>query len=91
MKQQKNFLVLFKNKYYVNEIERVKKGLNEQSCMFERLKEDFIKREDQLQKLEQEKVNEMNEILIAKYALRSCFHLEVYLRMFCVFLGRKVF
>lgn len=54
------------NRVYSIEIEQMKKYLNEQHCQFERLKDDFIKREEQLQTLEQEKVKEMNELLIAK-------------------------
>jgi hypothetical protein len=44
----------------------MKKYLNEQHFQFERLQEDFIKREEQLQVLEEEKVKEMNDLLIAK-------------------------
>ena len=56
------------NKYrnLKHEIEKMKKYLNEQHFQFERLQEDFIKREEQLQELEEEKVKEMNELLIAK-------------------------
>ena len=44
----------------------MKKYLNEQQLQFERLQEDFMKRKEQLQQLEEEKVKEMNDILIAK-------------------------
>jgi hypothetical protein len=60
------FFFFLQNKYLINETEKMKKYLNEQHFQFERLQEDFIKREEQLQQLEEEKVKEMNEILITK-------------------------
>lgn len=63
------FFVYFKNKTLTNDIEKMKKFLNEQQFQFERLQQDFIKREEQLQQLEEEKVKEMNELLIAKYVV----------------------
>jgi hypothetical protein len=41
--------------------------LNEQQLQFNRYKEEFGQREEQLQKLEEERVKEMDDLLITKY------------------------
>jgi hypothetical protein len=44
----------------------MQKSLNENKLMFNRYQEELYQREEQLQKLEEEKVKEMNELLITK-------------------------
>jgi ribosome recycling factor len=40
--------------------------MHEQQCKFDRCQDELYQREEQLQKLEEEKVKEMNELLITK-------------------------
>ena len=63
----KTFLFyLIKNKLIQEELEALHKTLHEQQCQFSRYQEEFFQRETQLQKLEEEKVKEMNDLLISK-------------------------
>jgi hypothetical protein len=44
----------------------LQKNLHEQQLKFNRFEEELYQREEQLQKLEEQKVKEMNELLITK-------------------------
>lgn len=44
----------------------IQKSINEQQLLFNRYQEELYIREERLQKLEEEKVKEMNELLITK-------------------------
>jgi len=44
----------------------MQRSLYEQQCEFNRYQEQLAKREDQLQQLEEEKVEEMNQHLVTK-------------------------
>lgn len=44
----------------------MQRSLYEQQCEFNRYQEELGQREDQLQKLEEEKVEEMNQLLVTK-------------------------
>lgn len=48
------------------EIDELQKMLDEQKCEFERYHAELTQRDEQLQKLEEEKVKEMDELLITK-------------------------
>lgn len=50
----------------MEEITTIEKSKNEQQLLFNRYQEELYIREEQLQKLEEEKVKEMNELLITK-------------------------
>lgn len=49
-----------------DEIDATQKALHEQQLQFNRYKEEFGQREEQLQKLEEERVKEMDDLLITK-------------------------
>ncbi len=49
-----------------DEIDATQKALHESSIGFNRYKEEFGQREEQLQKLEEERVKEMDDLLITK-------------------------
>ena len=49
------------------ELDELQKMLDEQKCEFERYHAELAQRDEQLQKLEEEKVKEMDELLITKY------------------------
>ena len=59
-------IIISKNKLIQEELEALHKTLHEQQCQFSRYQEEFFQRENQLQKLEEEKVKEMNDLLISK-------------------------
>ncbi len=59
-------MTLTKNKHLQEEVVNMQKSLNEYKLMFNRYQEELYQREEQLQKLEEEKVKEMNELLITK-------------------------
>lgn len=61
------------NKALQEEVESMQKALHEQQCLFNRYQEELYLREEQLQKLEEEKVKEMNELLITKYLTKKMF------------------
>lgn len=44
----------------------MQKSVYEQQCEFNRYQDELTKREDQLQRLEEDKVEEMNQILVTK-------------------------
>ena len=44
----------------------MQRSLYEQQCEFNRYQEELGQREDRLQKLEEEKVEEMNQLLVTK-------------------------
>lgn len=54
------------NKHLQEEMASVQKNLSENKLVFNRFQEEMYQREEQLQKLEEEKVKEMNELLITK-------------------------
>lgn len=64
--KKKNESIEEDNKNLNEEIKKMQKSLYEQQCEFNRYQEEFAKREDQLQKLEEEKVEEMNQFLVNK-------------------------
>lgn len=54
----------------MEEISSMEKNKNEQQLLFNRYQEELYIREEQLQKLEEEKVKEMNELLITKQEIK---------------------
>jgi ELKS/RAB6-interacting/CAST family member 1 len=54
------------NKTQQDELDRLNKELDEQHCKYQRVQDEMGQRDQQLQKLEEEKVKEMNEILVTK-------------------------
>ena len=51
---------------FQEEIDTMQKLLHEQQCQFDRYQQELTQRDEQLQRLEEEKVKEMDELLITK-------------------------